>query len=57
MRWFVLCFILAACDEHTRYFCQNPDHWEEKRCKRPDCEIKEDCPDMLIKPTKDERNH
>ena len=57
MRWFVLLLLIAGCEERIRYYCQDPKHWEEQRCKRPDCEVKEDCPDMLIKPIKDERNH
>lgn len=56
MRWFVLFLLIAGCEERIRYYCQDPKHWEEQRCKKPDCEVKEDCPDMLIKP-RDERNH
>ena len=57
MKWLILLLLVVGCEERVRYYCQHPKHWEEQRCKKPDCEIKEDCPEMLIKPTKDERNH
>lgn len=41
---------LAACEERYRYHCQDPKHWGEKRCQRPDCQFTQDCPDYLVAP-------
>ena len=41
---------LAGCDDRYRYHCQNPKHFAEKRCQRPDCLFTQDCPDYLVAP-------
>ena len=41
---------LAGCEDRYRYHCQNPKHFAEKRCQRPDCLFTQDCPDYLVAP-------
>jgi hypothetical protein len=41
---------LSACEDRYRYHCQDPKHWAEKRCQRPDCQFTQDCPDYLVAP-------
>jgi hypothetical protein len=43
-------FVLSACEDRYRYTCQDPAHWPEKRCQRPDCLFTQDCPDYLVAP-------
>jgi hypothetical protein len=42
--------LLVACEDRYRYHCQNPKHFQEKRCQRPDCLFSQDCPDYLVAP-------
>ena len=46
----VLIFLLVACDDRVRYFCQDPKNFSAKRCQRPDCLFSQDCPDYLVAP-------
>lgn len=46
----VLIFLLVACDDRYRYFCQDPKNFPAKRCQRPDCLFSQDCPDYLVAP-------
>ena len=48
----LLCLLLAlaGCEDRYRYHCQDPAHWAEKRCQRPDCLFTQDCPDYLVAP-------
>jgi hypothetical protein len=46
----VLLLLLAGCEDHYRYHCQDPKHFIEKRCQRPDCLFTQDCPDYLVAP-------
>ena len=41
---------LMGCEDRYRYHCQDPAHWPEKRCQRPDCQFTQDCPDYLVAP-------
>jgi hypothetical protein len=45
-----LLLVLMGCEERYRYHCQDPAHWPEKRCQRPDCLFTQDCPDYLVAP-------
>jgi hypothetical protein len=50
---YLICIVflfLCACDDRTRYYCQEPKHFPEKRCQRPDCLFSQDCPDYLVAP-------
>lgn len=46
----VLLLLLTACEDRYRYYCQDPKHFPEKRCQRPDCLFTQDCPDYLVAP-------
>jgi hypothetical protein len=46
----VLLLLLAGCEDHYRYHCQDPANWSQKRCQRPDCLFTQDCPDYLVAP-------
>jgi hypothetical protein len=46
----VLLLLLAGCEDRYRYHCQDPKHFVEKRCQRPDCLFTQDCPDYLVAP-------
>lgn len=41
---------LVACEDRYRYYCQDPAHFQAKRCQRPDCLFTQDCPDYLVAP-------
>lgn len=47
----VAIFLLAGCEERYRYFCQEPEHWNNERCKKPICEVNKDCPEYIFKGT------
>lgn len=47
---------LAGCEDRYRYHCQNPKHFAEKRCQRPDCLFSQDCPDYLVAPVLEKQN-
>ena len=43
--------LLSACfDDRYRYYCQDPQNFQAKRCQRPDCLFSQDCPDYLVAP-------
>jgi len=46
----LVCWILIGCDDHYRYYCQDPANFQKKRCQRPDCLFSQDCPDYLVAP-------
>jgi hypothetical protein len=59
MRSLVLILSLMAlmgCEDRYRYHCQNPKHFAEKRCQRPDCLFTQDCPDYLVAPILEKQN-
>ena len=39
--------LLFACNERYRYPCQDPEHWDEKICKKPYCSANGTCPEDL----------
>jgi hypothetical protein len=45
-----LLLTLMGCEDRYRYACQDPKHFTEKRCQRPDCLFTQDCPDYLVAP-------
>jgi outer membrane lipopolysaccharide assembly protein LptE/RlpB len=47
---FLMAFAMAGCDDHYRYFCQNPRNWEKIDCKSPICTASGTCPDELRTP-------
>jgi hypothetical protein len=47
---FVILLLLVGCEDKYRYHCQDPAHFQEKRCQRPDCLFTQDCPDYLVAP-------
>jgi len=50
MKYLLLLLLLVACEDRYRYYCQDPKHFPEKRCQRPDCLFTQDCPDYLVAP-------
>lgn len=40
--------LLSGCDQYFRYPCQNPDMWNDPRCKKPLCEVNRDCPHLIL---------
>jgi len=47
---------LAACEDRYRYFCQDPNNWNEKRCQKPACQFTQDCPEYLVAPILEKKN-
>jgi len=45
-----LLLALMGCEDRYRYHCQDPAHWAEKRCQKPDCQFTQDCPEYLVAP-------
>jgi hypothetical protein len=41
---------LAACQEHYRYPCQNPDNFWKEECQKPKCLFTQQCPEYLVAP-------
>ena len=41
---------LAACEEHYRYPCQNPDNFVRPECQKPKCLFTQQCPEYLVAP-------
>ena len=39
--------LVAGCEEHYRYPCQDPANWNNKECQKPVCEADGTCPDQL----------
>jgi hypothetical protein len=40
---------LSGCEQQYRYFCHNPDNWDDAKCKPPVCEVNKDCPRHVLK--------
>ena len=47
---FLTLLLLVACEDRYRYYCQDPKHFIEKRCQKPDCQFTQDCPEYLVAP-------
>lgn len=45
-----LLLLLAACQEHYRYPCQNPDNFIKPECQKPKCLFTQMCPEYLVAP-------
>lgn len=45
-----LSFILVGCSDRYRYYCQNPENWEDAQCQKPQCEMIGDCAEHHIRP-------
>lgn len=39
--------LVAGCEDHYRYPCQDPANWNTEECQRPQCEAEGICPDQL----------
>jgi hypothetical protein len=50
MRWLLVLLLLAGCQDHYRYKCQNPDHFQDLECQRPKCLFTQQCSDYLVAP-------
>lgn len=49
----ILCLtimVLAGCDDHYRYVCQNPDKFDLPECQKPRCLFTQTCPEYLVAP-------
>ena len=42
--------LMTGCEDRYRYHCQDPKHFVEKRCQKPDCLFTQDCPEYLVAP-------
>jgi hypothetical protein len=40
--------LVAGCEDHYRYPCQDPANWNTEECQRPQCEAEGICPDQLL---------
>jgi len=56
MKWLLLTLLLVSCEDHWRYFCQNPENWEKVDCKPPICVAKQNCPEFFNKPKNGTQN-
>jgi hypothetical protein len=43
-----LALLLTACDYRYRYPCQNVENWGESKCKKPLCEVHQECPHHVL---------
>jgi hypothetical protein len=50
MKYLLLLMLLVGCEDRYRYFCQNPNNFQAKRCQKPDCQFSQDCPEYLVAP-------
>ena len=50
MKWLFLVFLLASCEDRTRYICQDFDHFNDKECQKPRCLFTQTCPEYLTAP-------
>lgn len=46
----ILLLVLAGCQDHYRYPCQNPDNFYAKECQKPKCQFTQMCPEYLVAP-------
>lgn len=42
--------LLAGCEEHYRYPCQNPDNFQKLECQKPKCLFTQMCPEYMVAP-------
>ena len=42
--------LLAGCQDHYRYPCQNPDNFYKAECQKPKCLFTQICPEYLVAP-------
>lgn len=42
--------LLFGCSDRYRYYCQNPEFWEDAKCQKPQCEMLGDCAEDHIRP-------
>ena len=42
--------LVAGCQDHYRYPCQNPDNFYAKECQKPKCQFTQQCPEYLVAP-------
>jgi hypothetical protein len=42
--------LVTGCEDRYRYFCQDPQNFQAKRCQKPDCQFTQDCPEYLVAP-------
>lgn len=47
---FIMLLALAACEDHYRYPCQNPDNFHKPECQKPKCQFTQMCPEYLVAP-------
>lgn len=47
--------LLAGCEAHYRYPCQDPENWDKPRCQKPLCDINRECPEHIFKGQRDPR--
>jgi hypothetical protein len=47
---FGLIALLAGCNDHYRYPCQNPDNFYKPECQKPKCLFTQMCPEYLVAP-------
>ena len=40
--------LVAGCEQHYRYPCQNPANWDKDFCQAPLCEVNRDCPKYIF---------
>jgi hypothetical protein len=40
--------LFTGCESRYRYYCQDPNNWEDKNCQRPYCEADGICTDELL---------
>lgn len=50
MKYFLVLLLLAGCQEHYRYPCQNPDNFYKAECQKPKCLFTQMCPEYLVAP-------
>ena len=46
----LLLFTATACEDHYRYYCQNPDNFAKPQCQKPKCQFTQTCPEYLVAP-------
>jgi len=46
----LIAVMLSGCEEHYRYYCQNPDNFYAAQCQKPRCQFSQTCPEYLVAP-------
>ena len=50
MKYVFLLLLLTGCEDRTRYYCQEYEHFKDEQCQHPRCDFSQTCPEYLVAP-------